>query len=330
MASKAQKVRLGIFLLITLILLVLSFAYIAGNKLMEKKDIYYIEYQNVSVIGLQVGSSVKYYGINIGQVDDIIIDKDDINKVTVQISVKEGTPVKEDMIATLVSIGITGLKQIELTGGSNEADFLEPGSKIEPGVSYLDDITGKAEQIAEKFELLLNNLNAITAPENQKKFHSILTHAEAFMEENREPVHNTFTSLDTAVQELRNFIRTTQSNIYRIEENITKLDTIMDNAQLFSENLATADVREVSGEIINTLNNINTTLETADIRNISEEAVNALTNFNQTITRIDLMVLKSRQDLINSMESLKQATEHLNQFSRQISDNPSSLLRTTR
>ncbi len=311
-------------------MLVVSFAYIAGNKLLEKKDIYYIDYQNVSVIGLQEGSTVKYYGISIGQVEEITIDPEDIRKVTVKISIKEGTPIKEDMVATLVSIGITGLKQIELTGGSNEADFLEPGSNIEPGVSYMDDITGKAEQIAEKFELFLNNLNVITAPENQEKIRKILSHAEAFMEENREPVHNTFTTLDTTVKELRTFIRTTQNSLTRIEENIVKLDTIMDNALLFSENLASTDIRDVSGEVINTLNKINNTLETADIQKISDEAVNTLMNFNQTITRIDLMVLKSRQDLINSLESLQKATEYLNQFSRQISDDPSILLRSRR
>ena len=104
----------------------------------------------------------------------------------------------------------------------------------------------------------------------------------------------------------------------------------MNNTLLFSEELASADVRGVSGEVINTLNKIDSTLEKADIRRISEEAVNALANFNQTITRIDLMVLKSREDLIQSIETLKQAADYLNQFSRELSDDPSILLRSRR
>ncbi len=337
MATRAQKVRLGIFLIITLILLIVSFVIIAGNQLMKKRDIYYIQYKNVSVIGLQVGSAVKYYGINIGQVDDITIDKDDINQVTVQISIKEGTPIKEDMVAKLVSIGITGLKQIELTGGSNESDFLPPGSNIQPGSSALDDITGKAEKIAEKFELLLNNLNAITDISNQQKVDTILTLVHMYLEENRQPVHRMITSLDTATHDVRDLITdvrglmlTTQNSIHRFEQNLVKLDTIMNNTLLFSEELASTDVRGVSGEVINTLNKIDSTLEKADIRRISEEAVSALVSFNQTITRIDLMVIKSREDLIQSIETLKQAADYLNQFSREISDDPSILLRSKR
>ncbi|MDK2977187.1 MAG: phospholipid/cholesterol/gamma-HCH transport system substrate-binding protein [Candidatus Marinimicrobia bacterium] len=337
MATRAQKVRLGVFLVITLILLIVSFVIIAGRQLMEKRDIYYIQYKNVSVIGLQEGSAVKYYGINIGQVDQITINKDDINQVTVQISVKEGTPIKEDMVATLVSIGITGLKQIELTGGSNESDFLPPGSNIQPGSSALEDITGKAEKIAEKFELLLNNLNAITDITNQQKVDTILTLVHMYLEENREPVTRMITSLDTASLEMRalmanvhNLVKTTQGSILRFEQSLVKLDTIMNNTLIFSEELASADVRGVRGEVINTLNKIDSTLVEADIQRISEEAVNALMSFNQTITRIDLMVIKSREDLIQSLETLKQAADYLNQFSREISDDPSILLRSKR
>ena len=227
MATRAQKVRLGVFLVITLMLLIVSFVIIAGKQLMEKRDIYYIQYKNVSVIGLQEGSAVKYYGINIGQVDQITINKDDINQVTVRISVKEGTPIKEDMIATLVSIGITGLKQIELTGGSNESDFLPPGSNIKPGSSALEDITGKAEKIAEKFELLLNNLNAITDISNQEKVDTILSLVHTYLEENREPVRRMIISLDTATHDVRTLITdvrglvgTTQNSIQRLNRTL--------------------------------------------------------------------------------------------------------------
>jgi len=323
MASKAQKIRLGIFLILSISILIVSFVIVAGNQFMQKRDVYFINYRDVSVIGLQTGSSVKFYGITIGQVDDITIDKDDISQVRVQISVKEDTPIKEDMVATLVSIGITGLKQIELTGGSNEAEFLEPGSTITAGISYFDDITGKAEEIAEKFEILLNNLIAITAYDNQLKVKNILFQAENLLEENRQPLLNTFSNIDSATLSLAELVSSTRTSL-------EKLDTIMGNAILFSENLASADITSLTDDVSSTLNRINETLAGADLARISEEAVAALENFNNTITRVDLMVLRSRQDIISSMESLKQATEFLNQFSRQISDDPSILLRSTK
>jgi phospholipid/cholesterol/gamma-HCH transport system substrate-binding protein len=323
MASKAQKIRLGVFLIFSISLLIVSFVIIAGNQLMQKRDVYYINYRDVSVIGLQTGSSVKFYGITIGQVDDITIDKDDINQVRVQISVKEGTPIKEDMVATLVSIGITGLKQIELTGGSNESEFLEPGSTINAGISYLDDITGKAEEIAEKFEILLNNLITFTAYDNQLKAKNILYQAENLLEENRQPLLNTFSHIDSATLSLAALVTSTRASL-------EKLDTIIGNAVIFSENLASTDIKSLADGVTNTLNQINEKLSGADLARISDEAITAITNLNNTITRVDLMVLRSRQDVISSLESIKQAADFLNQFSRQISDDPSILLRSTK
>ena len=152
MVSKAQKFRLGIFIAFSSVLLIVFLVVVAGNKLLEKRDEYYIHYEDTSVIGLQVGGQVKYHGISVGRVDDIRIDKEDVKMVIVTISVKEGTPLKEDILATLAPVGITGLKQIELSGGTNEAKLLKPKSNILPGKSVLDSITGKAEIIAEKLK----------------------------------------------------------------------------------------------------------------------------------------------------------------------------------
>ncbi|MCF7826406.1 MAG: MlaD family protein [Candidatus Marinimicrobia bacterium] len=243
MVTSTQKIRLGIFLSISSILLITTFVIVAGQRLIQKRDFYFITYQNISVTGLQSGSSVKYYGINIGQVDDISIDPEDINNVTVEISVKKGTPIKEDVLATLISVGITGIKQVELTGGTNEANLLLPGSDIQPGTSYMEDITGKAERIAEKFEILLNNLIAVTSEDNRIKVGNILTSTQGL-----------------------------------VSEDLTK------------------------------------TLKTVD----------------ETFTHVDLTVLRTRQDLIQSIEALKVSAQYLSEFSRKVNDDPSLLLRQNR
>jgi len=354
MVTNAQKIRLGIFLFITSVLLIVTIVVVAGQRLMEKRDDYFVTYRNISVIGLQTGSSVKYYGINIGQVEDISIDQDDINNVTIQISVKKGTPIKEDVLATLVSVGITGIKQVELTGGTNDAKLLTPGSDIQPGTSYMEDITGKAELIAEKFELLLNNFIAVTSEDNRIKVGNILTNTQDMVSENRAalnaslvnmnglleenrkalkttinsfnalivenrgmlkevlsstkgliddsraPLQKAFTQLDSASLAMANFMVASQSSL-------TKLDTILANASVFSGNLAAADIKAISDDITQTLKTV-----------------------NDTFTHVDLTVLKTRQDLIKSIASLKQSAEYLSEFSRKVNDDPSLLLRSKR
>ena len=49
----------------------------------------------------------------------------------VPLSLQAGTPVTEDTVATLQMQGITGLKYIELQGGTNEARRLSPGDKVQ-------------------------------------------------------------------------------------------------------------------------------------------------------------------------------------------------------
>ena len=53
MLSKAQKVRLGVFVTVGSILLLGFLIAVAGNQLVERKDTYYISFENYSVQGLQ-------------------------------------------------------------------------------------------------------------------------------------------------------------------------------------------------------------------------------------------------------------------------------------
>ncbi len=354
MVTGAQKIRLGIFLFITTVLLLVTLVIVAGKSLLEKRDHYFIQYSNISVIGLQSGSSVKYYGINVGQVDDISIDINDINNVTVKLSLKKGTPIKEDVLATLVSVGITGIKQVELTGGTNEAKLLTPGSNIQPGTSYMEDITGKAELIAEKFELLLNNFIALSSEDNRIKVSNILTSTQDLVAENRKVLNASLGNMNALLEENRKGLKQTINSFNKlIDENratlslalkntnslieesraplqktfsqmdsaslamasfmvatrqsLSRLDTVLNNAAIFSDNLADANIAVIVADI-------NKTLKTV----------------NETFTHIDLTILKTRPDLIKSIESLKLSAEYLSEFSRKVNDDPSLLLRSKR
>ena len=298
MVSKAQKVRLGIFIITISIILLVFLVLVAGNKLIEKRDNYFILYKDVSVNGLQIGSQVKYHGINIGRVDEINIDKDDVRNVIVSLSIKQGTPIKNDVKATLAPVGITGLMQIELIGGSVEAPLLNPGYFIGAGSSSLQNITGKAEVIAEKLEIALNNLIEITGKNNQRKFDNIVSNIDKLLEVNRESINNIVSHLDSTTYFLKDFTETAN-------ESLVKFDTILDNTEKISNDLAEIDLQTMASDIND-----------------------AVIQANNAFKHIDLTLLKSRQDILQTLELFKETTEYLNEFSRQISEDPSLLLRT--
>ena len=76
MVSREQKVRVGIFFIIGILLVTLLFSITLGRTLFREQKIYHIKFQNTSVSGLDVGGNVKYHGINVGEIKDIEVSKE--------------------------------------------------------------------------------------------------------------------------------------------------------------------------------------------------------------------------------------------------------------
>ena len=307
MVTKAQKFRLGIFITVISILMILFLIMVAGTKIMEKRDIYYIRYKDSSVTGLQIGGPVKYRGIGIGRVDDISIDPEDVADIIVTVSVKSGTPIKGDMKASLIPIGITGLVQVEITGGSQEAELLESGSYINAGLSTLESISGKAEILANKFEILLNNLNEITNEENTKRLHNIIANVDTIIGANQSSISNTISSIEAITDDFEQIAKNTRSLLER-------LDTIMESGKV--------------GKIVTNTEKITSELADSDLKQLMADIHKLTVDANNAISHIDATHLASRQDLLDTIESLKETIDYLNDFSRQISEDPSLLIRS--
>jgi phospholipid/cholesterol/gamma-HCH transport system substrate-binding protein len=293
MVSRVQKFRLGLFILICSIFLIVFLVSVAGNKLMEKRDYYTIIYENISIIGLQVGGAVKYHGINIGRVDEIKIDPDNVQRIIVKISIQRGTPIKEDVEATLSPVGITGLMQIELFGGTNEAKTMPPGSSIKTGESFLQNITSKAEIIADKIELLLINLNEITNEKMQERFSNIMENIDELVEVNKKPINSIVANLDSIVVNLHSIT--------------TDLSASMQRIDIISKNIIQIDFAEMA-------------------KNVNQ----AVLNTNSAIEHIDIALINSQQDLKVSIETLREVLDNLNDFTRQLNEDPTILWRSKR
>ena len=312
MIDKSQKIRLGIFVFMAAVILVVTITILSMNRFLKNQDIYYIAYENISVLGLNVGSTVKYLGINVGTVREIKIDPDNVNRVIVKVSIKEGTPIKKDVRADITTLGITGLKAIELRGGTNEASLLEPDRFIKSGTSMMEDITGKTEIIADKIELALNNIIRLTSDSNQDELIQLLKEASK------------------AISQFNGLLK---NNSPKIERSITNLDLTMDelsNASI-SANNSISKIEEflVSDSIRNTLRNISQVAEKlnkANIYTIDQNINLAVDQMNNVLNKMN-HILKYNLTVFNAtMEDLNETSQHLNNAARKIDENPSILL----
>ncbi len=313
MVTAAQRIRLGVFLAVSATLLVITLGLVAGSKLLERRDQYTIRYQDISVGGLETGADVKYSGIRVGRVDDIRIDPADVTTVIVEISVREGTPIKEDSEASIVTMGITGMKAIEIEGGTHESRLLPPGSDIRAGVSAFDAISGRAEIVAEKVEQVLNNLIVLTSDENQDHFVEALANGARMM-----------ASLDTLLVRNRASLEMSIGNLAELTEELTETVRVTRRA-------VTAIDRAVGspefGATMTNLAKVSGDLSEADLKTLTFELTEAARQANLTFTRADLTMLKSREDILQSLESLREGMEYFNEFARLIAENPSLILR---
>ncbi|MCL1947137.1 MAG: MlaD family protein [Chitinivibrionia bacterium] len=160
--TAAQRFRLGVFVVISIAAIFALLIVGIGVKFSKQTSRYYSEFMGESLSGLTKGMDVKFRGIPIGKVSAISYDPKDLSKVRVEFEVEKEFPMKKDMIAETGMSGITGLKYIEIMGGTNEAALLPPNSLIPSRPSLFGTLSDKAESILANVEELLKNLNTVT------------------------------------------------------------------------------------------------------------------------------------------------------------------------
>ncbi|MDB5049923.1 MAG: Mammalian cell entry related domain protein [Fibrobacteres bacterium] len=171
--SKGEKIRLGAFLLGTGAFLAVVLFLMVGKKIFTKKVPYYTKLVE-SVSGLELGTPVKQNGVEVGNISAINTDSADISKSVVHFEVAAGTPMKADMVATMGSYGITGLKYLEITGGSYSAPDVPRGGEVKSELSTLGKITLRADSIAYKIDRLLGNVISFTESQNREQLERLV------------------------------------------------------------------------------------------------------------------------------------------------------------
>lgn len=321
--KRAQKIRLGIFITVSTGFLLILIGYFTAQRLFERKDQYFVAYSDISVSGLEVGSPVKYLGINVGSISSIAISAEDVNKVIVGISLQEGTPVKKDAVADIVAMGITGLKTIEIGGGTQDADFLEPGGFIRQGTSFADDISGKAEVIYFKLEQVLNNLQDFTAPGNMQVFSRTAEDISSFARQSGETVNR----IDDVLAENREDLRQALEAINRFTGG---LDKTSDELYLAISRFNEIMQGDTLSEVLGNFRDISLTLKETNLNDLITELATATQQTQALLLRIGDDVDRGSETITENLLLLQYTMQNIHDASRKISSNPSVLVRPLR
>jgi phospholipid/cholesterol/gamma-HCH transport system substrate-binding protein len=336
MTSRSQKVRLGVFLLVSGLIAVSAIVTLAGMRLWNPRERYVIRYTE-SISGLELGSAVKMQGVRVGQVEHIKIDGD-TRHVMVSLALTPGTPVTKDTKAVLKSMGITGMQFVELTPGGPHSPRLPPNrpdSLIEPGPSMLETLTGQATVIGVKSEAVLNNLLQMTNEANRARFERLMDNLdklavtwEQLSRDNGPKVGRILANLD----EISSSLKQTSALVAAMaDENRGGLkQTIVAAGQAsLALKKAAEDLRPepalsaITGAADSVRKRVDDPSLARTIKSLGDVAV----GLARVVDDLKASIHARDQQMAAILRNLERASADLKQFARTIQDRPSVLIR---
>lgn len=128
--STTSKIRLGIFISLGIAILIVGLYFIGERQQLFTKT-FHVSGVFKDVAGLQVGSNVRFLGINVGTVENINIVSD--STVSVKILIDENTQkyIKKDAIASIGSEGLMGNKIFIINTGPGKGNAIEDNDIIQ-------------------------------------------------------------------------------------------------------------------------------------------------------------------------------------------------------
>ncbi len=163
MARKSTNLMIGLFVIIGVVLGVVAVIWVGATSYFQKGTTY-VSYFDESVQGLQVDSSVKFRGVEVGMVKQIRVAPDNhLIGVVMKINMRDN--LEQNAVAQLKAAGITGVMFVEL-------NLKQPG---EPDLSPKIDFPSEFPIILTRPSDMHKLVTGLT--EIMKKFNEVDTQA---------------------------------------------------------------------------------------------------------------------------------------------------------
>jgi phospholipid/cholesterol/gamma-HCH transport system substrate-binding protein len=183
MEAKVNYVVVGVFVLALGTALIAGVLWLSSGSAFRKTYDTYQVYMRESVSGLSLDAAVRYRGVDVGRVRRIALASQDVEQVLLTLDIERGTPVKQDTIAVLRVQGLTGIANIELTGGHRDSPPLtaQPGETypvIRTAPSLMVRLDTAVTTLLTNLNRTSENLNALMDEENRRALKQVLADVE--------------------------------------------------------------------------------------------------------------------------------------------------------
>lgn len=168
--DKSNYATAGAFVIVLSAVFIWGILWISAGGAPQKFD-YYLTYMTDSVSGLNVDAPLKYRGVDVGKVKKIEIDPKNPERIRLVLQVHEKTPISVDTVATLEIQGLTGIANINLSGGSADSPELvstegEEYPVIKSRTSLFARLDASMSDLLENLTETSTNINRMFSGEN--------------------------------------------------------------------------------------------------------------------------------------------------------------------
>ena len=160
--STSQKINLGIFVILGTLLFITTVYFIGNKKDMFNQTIPISAiFKNIN--GLQTGNNVRFSGINVGTVKQIVILNDSVIRVDMAIEKEVVSHIKKDALASIGSDGLVGNMIINIIPGKKSTEEVSAGDIIlSENKTTTDEILKTINSTSANAKIITDNLVRIT------------------------------------------------------------------------------------------------------------------------------------------------------------------------
>ena len=313
--TSSQKIKLGMFVILTAVVLIISL-YLIGKKQNLFGNTFKITAVFNNVNGLKLGNNVRYAGINVGTVKEILMINDETICVDMVIEESIRKHMRENAFAVVGSDGLVGSMVINIFPGDGKGDILQEGDTImsirkKSSTDMMSTLSITNDNVAELSRELLKTTKSIN---EGKGTLGLLLSDEAMGSDLKETIGNLKVASQNAaevIDELQGVVRSanTEDNLL----NVLLKDSI--TAQQFRAVMT--NLEQSSVEINLAITNLNDVIETVKE---GEGAFNYLVSDTILVQNIDETVrnIKEGSVMLNeNLEALRHNTFFKGYFKKQ-------------
>ena len=261
MNKLSKEFKSGFIFLLAIVFLVYGLKYLKGLNVFQSNKPYYAIYDDID--GLQIGSSIRLNGFNVGMVNNIVLSNN--NKLLVTLNINSVDSIPKNSICKIVNQDLMGTKGVSLVLGKSDL-FAKPGDTLQSGIenSLQDEVNAQILPLKNKAEELIGSVD------------SLLTVVAAVLNKNtRKNLSNSIKSLDETFSILSQTMIKVDSMVYNNDKRVSKIiinlesittnlndsnsgiKPILYNLSLISDSLSNSNIGSLVENINNISNNIN-------------------------------------------------------------------------